>query len=176
MVVSALIPTFNRRGYVQRAIESVLAQTAPVEEIIVVDDGSTDGTADAIARRYGSRISVVRQMNSGVSGARHRAIAEASGEWIAFLDSDDEWTPNRNQDFRSAAARVSADVGWLFGDSLLVADHGPIRTVFETHGLAVREDLVTFVDTWSIHHPFQFGLLESSFISRRALAPTGLFS
>src|SRR3954470_7513973 len=109
MNVSAIIPTFNRRQYIQRAIDSVLAQTLPVDEIIVVDDGSKDGTAAAVEAWYGSRVRVIRQENSGVSGARRRGIQEATGEWIAFLDSDDEWSPERNKQLSDAAARVSAD-------------------------------------------------------------------
>lgn len=93
--VSALIPTYNRRTNVLRAIQSVLAQTAPVDEIIVVDDGSTDGTAEAIRDHYGRAVSVFRQENAGVSAARNRAIREAHGEWLAFLDSDDEWAPSK---------------------------------------------------------------------------------
>jgi glycosyltransferase involved in cell wall biosynthesis len=92
MRISALIPTFNRREYVQRAIESVLSQTVPVDELVVVDDGSTDGTAEVIQRRFRGHTRVVRQENQGVSGARRRAIREARSEWVAFLDSDDEWT------------------------------------------------------------------------------------
>src|SRR3954470_765888 len=106
MNVSAIIPTFNRRQYIQRAIDSVLAQTLPVDEIIVIDDGSTDGTAEAVEAWYGSRIRVIRQENSGVSGARRRGIQEARGEWIAFLDSDDEWIPERTAQLLHAAERV----------------------------------------------------------------------
>lgn len=78
-----------------RAIQSVLDQTAPVDEIIVIDDGSTDGTTEAIHKRYGRAVSVFKQENAGVSAARNRAIREAQGEWVAFLDSDDEWLPSK---------------------------------------------------------------------------------
>src|SRR5437870_1765768 len=112
MNVSAIIPTFNRRAYIRRAIDSVLEQTVPVDEIIIVDDGSTDGTAESVEGWYGSRVRVIRQENAGVSGARRRGIQEARGRWIAFLDSDDEWTPERNRHLVNAAARVPADVAW----------------------------------------------------------------
>src|SRR5512135_2377456 len=103
MTVSAVIPTFNRLGYIRRAIDSVLAQTVPVDEVLVVDDGSTDGTAEALAAEYGAGVRIVKQANTGVSGARRRGVREARGEWIAFLDSDDEWTPNRNKELLDAA-------------------------------------------------------------------------
>lgn len=106
MRVSAVIPTYNRRTQVQRAIESVLSQTVPVDEILIVDDGSTDGTSGEISNRFGERVRLIHQENQGVSSARHRGIAESTGEWIAFLDSDDEWLPNRNALFLDAISAV----------------------------------------------------------------------
>jgi glycosyltransferase involved in cell wall biosynthesis len=88
--VSVVIPTWNRRDLVARAVESVLAQTRPPEEVIVVDDGSTDGTAASLAERFPD-LNLVEQENRGVSAARNRGVHEAAGSWIAFLDSDDRW-------------------------------------------------------------------------------------
>lgn len=93
--VSVVIPTYNRRAYVQEAIDSVLAQTYRDFEIIVVDDGSTDGTGEALAACYGDRITYLWQENQGESVARNRAIDLARGEFIAFLDSDDVWLPEK---------------------------------------------------------------------------------
>jgi len=93
--VSVIIPTYNRRDYVQEAIDSVLAQTHTDYEIIVVDDGSTDGTGEALRARYGDRIRYVWQENQGESVARNRGIEMAQGEYVAFLDSDDLWLPEK---------------------------------------------------------------------------------
>jgi glycosyltransferase involved in cell wall biosynthesis len=92
--VSVIIPTFNRAALVMRAVESVLAQTLPPDEVIVIDDGSSDDTRDTLAR-FGNRIRYIFQENQGVSAARNRGIEAATGSYIAFLDSDDEWLPHK---------------------------------------------------------------------------------
>ena len=94
MKISVIIPTFNRIGLLQRAIDSVLSQSLKPYEIIVVDDGSTDGTGDIIKQKYKS-IKIIQQKNSGVSAARNNGIKHAKGDWIAFLDSDDEWNKDK---------------------------------------------------------------------------------
>jgi glycosyltransferase involved in cell wall biosynthesis len=88
-VISVVIPVHNRPVLVKRAIESVKEQTLKADEIIVVDDGSTDNTLD-ILKNF-KNIKILTQKNSGVSSARNRGIKEASCKWIAFLDSDDIW-------------------------------------------------------------------------------------
>ncbi|PTU32923.1 glycosyltransferase family 2 protein [Stenotrophobium rhamnosiphilum] len=94
--VSVIIPTFNRAHILGRAIASVLGQTYSDLELIVVDDGSSDGTAALIQTFPDPRLRYVQQpRNLGVSAARNRGIAEARGEWLAFLDSDDLWLPQK---------------------------------------------------------------------------------
>lgn len=90
--VSVIVPTYNRADLVGRAVLSVLNQTFPAHEIIVIDDGSHDETR-AVLAPFGDRIRYIYQANQGVSAARNRGIREATGNLIAFLDSDDTWEP-----------------------------------------------------------------------------------
>ena len=92
--VSVVIPTFDRARVLPRALESVMAQSRPPTEVIVVDDGSADDTAELVADRFPTT-RLIRQENRGVSAARNRGIEAAAGEWIALLDSDDEWRPEK---------------------------------------------------------------------------------
>ena len=92
--VSVVVPTFDRAERVERALASIEAQTRPADEVVLVDDGSTDGTAERVAARF-PRVTVLRQENRGVSVARNRGIEQTTGEWIALLDSDDEWVEGK---------------------------------------------------------------------------------
>lgn len=101
MQISVVIPTYNRACSLPRALDSVLAQTSAVDEVIVVDDGSEDGTDILLARDYPG-VRVLRQENRGVSAARNRGIAAAGHDWIALLDSDDSWLAHKIARMREA--------------------------------------------------------------------------
>ena len=92
--ISAIIPTFNRAHLLPRAVDSILSQTLPPHSVIIVDDGSTDGTEKLIKKNY-PEIKYLKQDNLGVSAARNAGITATSCEWLAFLDSDDEWLPEK---------------------------------------------------------------------------------
>lgn len=92
MKISVVIPCYNAAPWLRQTLDSVLSQTCPPHEVIVVDDGSTDESA-RIAGGFGSPVRVIQQENQGESVARNRGIEEASGDWIAFLDADDVWEP-----------------------------------------------------------------------------------
>ncbi|HRF78803.1 MAG TPA: glycosyltransferase [Flavobacteriales bacterium] len=118
-LVSIIIPAYNAAPYIEQTIRSVLDQTFTDFEVIVVDDGSTDSTADIVSRITDPRISLVRQHNGGVSNARNAGIELARGGIIGFLDADDTFEPKAIE--VKVKALASVDVGWVFCD-LLVCD------------------------------------------------------
>lgn len=102
---SVVIPAYNARATLTNALDSVLAQTWPAYEVIVVDDGSSDNTEEVVAA-YGDRVIYLRQKNAGPSAARNHGVEAASGDWIAFLDADDWYYPGRLQ---AHADMIAAD-------------------------------------------------------------------
>lgn len=94
MFFSVVIPLYNKKDYVHRAIMSVLAQTHSDFELIVIDDGSTDGSAEVVELIIDNRLKLIRQSNGGVSKARNLGVKVSSAEWVAFLDADDEYKPD----------------------------------------------------------------------------------
>ena len=111
MKVSVVIPTYNRGNHVVRAVESVIAQSYKDYEIIVVDDGSSDQTK-ALLEPYSDCIRYVHQSNAGPASARNNGIRMAVGEWMAFLDSDDVWAPNKLERQLSQCIGLNADLSF----------------------------------------------------------------
>lgn len=107
--ISVIIPAYNAAGTLARAIESVLAQSAPAHEIIVVDDGSADETG-SVAQSFGPAVRYIRQQNAGPSAARNQGVMQATGEWVAFLDADDWFVQERLAEHaRMIAEGIEAD-------------------------------------------------------------------
>lgn len=163
--VSVIIPTFNRKAVIDRAVRSVVSQTVSPTEIIVVDDGSTDGSAAYLRRNY-SDIEVVEQENFGVSSARNHGVRVSSGRWLAFLDSDDAWLPRklerqlaaleRSEEYRIChtdeiwirhGRRVNPKLkhrksgGWIFSKCLPLCVISPSSVLLDR---SLLEDLGTF--------------------------------
>ncbi len=129
--VSIIIPAYNTSQYITRAIESALGQTEQNIEVLVVDDASTDNTAEVVANFIDPRLKLlVNESNKGPSYSRNRAIKEAKGEWIALLDSDDWYTPQRIETLLQVAQRENAD---LIADDIYFIQDGadsPTNTMF----------------------------------------------
>lgn len=168
-MISVVIPVFNGAAYVAQAIDSVLDQTVPPTEVVVVDDGSSDSTAEVV-QRYQPRVLYRRQANQGPGAARNLGIRESKGEFLAFLDSDDLWLPEKLR-LQKAALDEDPELNLVFchmsqfrspelpadGTEGLACDEtaqpSPLiscmlarRTAFETVG-PLREDLqAEFVD------------------------------
>lgn len=112
-LVSVIIPVYNRERYLAEAIDSVFAQTYPAIELIVVDDGSTDRSAE-VAQQYLPRLSYHYQSNGGIGSARNAGIALATGEFLAFLDSDDLWMTEKLS-LQIAALTADPELDVVFG-------------------------------------------------------------
>lgn len=115
--VSVVIPAYNAAKFLPDALESVFRQTAPALEVIVVDDGSTDATPQ-VMEHFDGRAVYLRKQNSGPSGARNLGTLRARGEWIAFLDADDKWVPERLERQLALATTTKADL--VFSDAAVV--------------------------------------------------------
>ena len=117
--VSAVIPAYNAEHFISDTIQSVLAQTYEIAEVIVVDDGSSDRTAEVAA--VFSRTRVIRRPNGGQGAARNTGIFAASGEWIALLDHDDIWLPRKTE---VQLGCVASDVGVIHGNQVEEVNFG----------------------------------------------------
>jgi len=173
--VSAVIPAYNAEQYVGRAIESVLQQTRPAEEVIVVDDGSTDGTA-AVVEDYGSKVRLIKQSNAGASEARNMGIKSAKSQWIAFLDADDEWLPEKLK-VQMAHLRRNSNLVWTHGDYFKSVSREvpmkPARDMNRAEGLLGGKEYFT-----SYFEGFLSGFYAwtgTILVRRQALIKAGLF-
>lgn len=133
---SIIIPVYNGESFIERAIQSVLAQTYTNYEIIVVNDGSTDGTGDVLGR-YGNIIKVIDQVNGGVSSARNAGLSHANGRYIAYLDADDQWEPCKLERYLTVFNEHQVD--FIFSDL--------DRTVYGDYsGSRKNSDFFSFID------------------------------
>ncbi len=126
MDISVVIPCYNKEAYLEETLESVFAQTLAPREVIVVDDGSTDASAE-VAERFLPEIRLLRQDNAGESVARNRGIAEAKHPWVALLDADDVWEPEKLQRQAAAYANSTRDAVCLYTDAYHLLPEGRVE-------------------------------------------------
>ena len=121
--IAVVIPAFNRVDTIGRAVDSALAQRHPADEVIVVDDGSTDATA-AIVAAYAPRVKLVRRRHAGVAAARNSGVGSTVCDFVAFLDSDDVWDDDHLSRMHDAIADTHGDAWLYFSDLRLAPLHG----------------------------------------------------
>lgn len=114
--ITGILPTYNRAGLISRAVQSMLDQTTPLTELIVIDDGSRDETRDVVVK-YGRRVRYIYQENRGGGAARNRGVEAARTPWVAFLDSDDLWTPDHLGRIERAVIQTSGRADLYFDDT-----------------------------------------------------------
>jgi len=170
--ISVVIPTYNRAIPVTRAVQSVLSQSMISAEIVVVDDGSTDDTEESLSP-FMDQIRYIKTKNCGVSAARNRGIIEASGEWIAFLDSDDFWDAEKLRLQLRAVTQTGATVCFCVSvneDGFPVDDLQVMDPALNAHEIRFYPpgDLRIFT---AIKHP----LVQSLLAAKRTLLKCGLF-
>ncbi len=169
--VSVIIPAFNSAATIRRAIDSVLAQTRPADQIIVVDDGSTDGTA-VLVSEFGGRIDYFWQPNAGVGAARNFGIREAKNRWIAFLDADDEWLPERLQR-QFEMLRAHPDLVWITGNYLRRDSQGTNSPAFRRADQSLRSETTSFFAAFLQN---RWGCTDTMLIRREVFERVGEFA
>lgn len=133
-MVSVIIPTYNRIATIARAVDSVLGQTYRDIELIIADDGSSDGTCESLAT-YGDKVRIVKQPNSGPSAARNLGARAARGEILSFLDSDDSWLPDKIERQVEVLEKSGPDVPCCICNAALDNEPGRASTSFAAAGI-----------------------------------------
>jgi glycosyltransferase involved in cell wall biosynthesis len=141
-LISAVIPAHNALRFVDDALESVLGQTYPSVECVVVDDGSTDGTLEHV-RAFGRGVRVVSQENAGPGAARNRGARESKAELLAFLDADDRWLPKRLESQMEALRGAPERCAVVCGTQVVSSGFEPLGVIRQSPALAV-EDMLTW--------------------------------
>ena len=170
-----MIPAYNIEGYIGRAIKSVLAQTRQADEIIVVDDGSTDGTAARI-KKFGGRVHYIHQDKAGVSAARNTGIKAAKHEWIALLDGDDEWLAEKLQLQNEHLAR-NPELVWASSNyyCCLCNENRRSPTISPKHATALLEGKEYFDDFFRAFATRAYGWTGTMLIKKEVIEQAGMF-
>lgn len=149
--ISVVIPAYNRAGLIGETLESVLRQSLPAREVIVVDDGSTDRTAE-VAERFGGPVRVIRVSHSGPSAARNIGFHESTGEYIHFFDSDDVALPNKHEVQAVQLRDSGADIAYGPWVKVRFTEGGclPVNAVYQQNGLPRKPLVKALLTDWSI--------------------------
>lgn len=168
---TAVIPTYNRAHLISRAIESVLNQSVPPDEIIVVDDGSADDTR-AVVAQFGRQVTYIYQKNAGSAVARHKGISAAGSDWIALLDSDDLWLPDHLRRMSAVIAKTSGQANFYFADTIQPDE----ASFWEKRDFQINGDyeLKTDATEWVLQRR-QPMLLQATIFNRHAYLASGGF-
>lgn len=179
--VSVVIPVFNAKKFISETIESVVAQTYPHWELVVVDDGSTDGTSE-ILKKYKKMLStkmrIITQKNCGVSIARNRGIAISKGEYIAFLDHDDLWLPEKLE-IQTKILDSDKSLGMVYCDSYVIDEKSNIKEDSVIQSILSRNiPLQRRFRGWIFDELFYVNYisLETAVIRKKVLKNTGMFN
>lgn len=150
-MLTVVLPVYNREQILPHTLASLLHQTLPADEILVIDDGSTDRTA-ALAESYPSPVRVIRQANQGPSAARNRGLAEAKGDWIHFFDSDDLALPNLHAAQLSVLEHSGADIAYSPIVKCAISEHGirPTGQIQQYRGLPSGNLVRALLTNWSV--------------------------
>jgi len=170
--ISAVIPAYNREKTIERAIRSALDQAVPPFEVVVVDDGSSDGTPDRVAA-FGDPVVLVRQEQGGASASRNRGAREARGEWIAFLDSDDYWLEGHLERAARAIRETGGRASLYFADTDFAPSLGG-KPLWTLAGFSIRppHEIVEDAAEWAMM-AFQPMMLQTSVFRRETFLALG---
>ena len=175
--VSVIIPAYNAASFLRRTILSALEQTAPPYEVIVVDDGSKDETSQ-IAGEFKGRVRWLSKVNGGPASARNYGVRVAEGDWIAFLDADDQWLPDKLEKQHELILDTGADM--VSSDAILV--RGPLFGMTWLHSTGIWARLEPFLGRNILPKPFEMLLTIGCFllpsmvlVRKKSLMEAGLF-
>lgn len=170
MTTSVVMTVYNGTWCIEGALDSIMAQTVRPEEILICDDGSTDGTADLIERRYGSAVTLLRLPHRGAANTRREGLDRAKGEWIAFMDADDTWMPEKTER-QNAFVRAHPEVRLVMSDGVYISAQGVIRESWLADYFSPVSEKVG--DLFPLLMERCFTLLSSTIVERGAYEAVG---
>ena len=163
--IGTVVPAHNRERTIERAVRSALEQTRRPERVVVVDDGSSDATAERV-HGLGSDVQLIEQANAGAAAARNRGVAALDTDWVAFLDSDDHWTGGHLERMAAAISATGGDADLYFADARSTELEGG-TTLWDVAGFAPGDDpLMTQDATEWVMLPVQPVAIQSAVIRR----------